>query len=174
MELSLHRCEINDLEQLGTIARETFIASFAHLNDPEDFKHYMSTAFSDKNLRGELLNPDSAFYLVRIGRSVVGYFKLNFDTAQTEFQDEKSCEMERIYVTSKYQGLGIGEWMINQAKAIATGLEKTNMWLGVWEENLSAIQFYEKHGFTKFGTHPYYIGSDKQMDWLMRLDLVPS
>jgi ribosomal protein S18 acetylase RimI-like enzyme len=48
---------------------------------------------------------------------------------------------------------------------------KDFVWLGVWEHNTAAIKFYQRHGFTKFGEHPYYVGNDKQMDWLMRIDL---
>ena len=173
MELTLHHCDLNDLEQLGPLARDTFVASFGHLNDPEDFQDYMNTAFSDEILRAELLNPDSEFYMVR-DSDLLGYFKLNYNTAQTDIGDEHSCELERIYVASNYQGIGIGEWMVNQAKIKALRRNKNYMWLGVWEENESAIRFYEKLGFVKFGEHPYYIGSDKQTDWLMRIDLVPS
>jgi len=174
MELSLYKCDIKDLEQLSSIARETFIAAFAHLNDPVDFKNYMETAFSDDTLRTELLNPESAFYLVRDKQTIVGYFKLNFNKAQTEIQDSHACELERIYVTINHQGRGIGGWMLNKAKDMALQHQNTFMWLGVWEKNTEAIRFYEKLGYIKFGTHPYYIGSDKQTDWLMRIDLLPS
>ena len=174
MELSLKRCDIKDLEHLAPLARETFIASFAHLNDPDDFKNYMDSAFSNETLQAELLNPDSEFYLVRHRDLDVGYFKLNYNTAQTDIKDTISCELERIYVAPDWQGKGIGEWMLNQAKELAFRQNKRYMWLGVWEVNKAAIRFYEKLGFAKFGTHPYYIGSDKQTDWLMRIDLVPS
>lgn len=174
MELLLSKCGLKDLEQLGSIARETFTAAFAHLNDPKDFDNYMDIAFSDARLKAEISNPDSEFYFVHYEDKNVGYFKLNFNEAQTEIQDLNACELERIYVASRWQGRGIGEWMLNQAKELSLRLDKTYLWLGVWEKNTSAIRFYEKLGFVKFGTHPYYIGSDKQTDWLMRIDLVPS
>ena len=174
MERSLQPCDLNNFELLAMLARETFIASFAHLNNPEDFKHYMATAFSDNTLKEELLNPNSEFYIAYEKNEPVGYIKLNYGDAQTDIRDPDSCELERIYVAASWQGRGIGEWMLNQAKDLATSSAKSYMWLGVWEKNTSAIRFYEKHGFVKFGTHPYYIGSDKQTDWLMRIDLVPS
>ena len=57
--------------------------------------------------------------------------------------------------------------IIEQAK----NENKNYIWLGVWEHNTKAIDFYEKHGFVKFGTHSFTIGTDKQTDWLLRLDL---
>ena len=174
MELTLKRCELSELDRLGTIARETFIASFAHLNDPTDFKLYMEDAFSENRLRSELSNPDSEYYLARNADTDVGYFKLNYNSAQTDIQDPHACELERIYVAPSWQGRGIGEWMLKQAIHLTQNKQMTYIWLGVWEKNEAAIRFYEKLGFVKFGTHPYFIGTDKQTDWLMRLDLVPS
>ncbi|MGB5647238.1 MAG: GNAT family N-acetyltransferase, partial [Muriicola sp.] len=80
-------------------------------------------------------------------------------------------ELERIYVLTHYQGQGIGDWIMEQVIRLAKEAEKRFIWLGVWEKNTAAIRFYEKKGFIKFGKHPYYIGKDKQMDWLMKLDL---
>ncbi len=48
--------------------------------------------------------------------------------------------------------------------AFITAFEKDN--------NPDAIRLYERHHFKKFSKHPYYVGRDKQMDWLMKLDLV--
>jgi len=56
-------------------------------------------------------------------------------------------------------------------KQLALKTGKSFLWLGVWEKNIRAISFYKEHGFVKFGKHPYYIGKDKQMDWLMRYEL---
>lgn len=61
--------------------------------------------------------------------------------------------------------------MLNEVKKIASHKQKTFLWLGVWEKNDRAIEFYQNHGFSKFGTHPYYIGEDKQTDWLMRFEM---
>jgi len=45
------------------------------------------------------------------------------------------------------------------------------VWLGVWEKNTRAITFYRRHGFKKIGSHPYFIGKDKQTDWLMKKEI---
>lgn len=174
MEPTLIQCKKEHLDRLSRIAQDTFITAFAHMNDPKDFQAYMEKAFSDDTLRAELSDPDSEFYLVHHSDGDVGYFKLNFNKSQTDIRDAVSCELERIYVAKPWQGRGIGEWMLAKAREIAIARKKEYLWLGVWEKNTEAIRFYEKHGFVFFGTHPYYIGMDKQTDWLMRMDLLPS
>jgi ribosomal protein S18 acetylase RimI-like enzyme len=74
-------------------------------------------------------------------------------------------------VLEQFQGEQIGTKMLFKAIEIAFDKNKKHLWLGVWEKNTDAIRFYQKHGFLKFNTHPYYIGKDKQTDWLMRFDL---
>ncbi|WP_297796806.1 GNAT family N-acetyltransferase [uncultured Eudoraea sp.] len=172
MELKFFKCSISDLDQLIALSRETFIEAFEAVNNPEDFKSYMQKAFSKKQLKRELEDMHMTFYFVTQENEILGYFKLNEDVAQTETKDKHAIELERIYVKRAYQGKKIGEWMLNQIKRIAVDQNKSYLWLGVWEKNHNAIRFYEKSGFMKFGRHPYYIGSDKQMDWLMKFDLV--
>jgi ribosomal protein S18 acetylase RimI-like enzyme len=171
MELTLHHCSIADLERLVLISRKTFTDAFAAQNDPEDFEHYLNTALTSETLANELNHSHTSFYFVKNSKETVGYFKINDAKAQTDIHDKSSYELERIYVVSGYQGHGIGEWMIEQVVHLAQKAKKDYIWLGVWEENTAAIRFYEKKGFLKFGRHPYYIGKDKQMDWLMKLDL---
>nr|WP_299343418.1 GNAT family N-acetyltransferase [Allomuricauda sp.] len=170
MTLNLQKCTSKDLEILIKISKETFISAFEKDNNPEDFLSYVNKAFGKDQMEAQLNNPNSHFYFVLDKGTLVGYFKLNEGDAQTELQDEESFELERIYVLDAFQGKSIGTWMLNQAIEIAKSEQKRYLWLGVWEHNPGAIRFYERNGFKKFGTHPYYVGSDKQTDWIMRLD----
>ena len=61
--------------------------------------------------------------------------------------------------------------MLQQILVLAKSLGKEFIWLGVWEHNPKAIKFYQRNGFIKFDEHPYFIGTDKQTDWLLRLEL---
>ena len=48
---------------------------------------------------------------------------------------------------------------------------KKILWLGVWEKNQRAIDFYSKWGFEKFGDQKFVLGDDIQTDWLMKKDI---
>ena len=157
--------------QLATISRTTFIDAFEKDNDPEDFKAYIDYAFEGSKLLKQLENPGTIFYFVYKSADLVGYLKLNENDAQTDIKSDEGMELERIYVLKDFQGQQIGQWMLDGTKIIASDKKKSFLWLGVWEKNLKAIRFYQNNGFSKFGTHPYYIGKDKQTDWLMRFEV---
>ncbi len=41
------------------------------------------------------------------------------------------------------------------------------VWLGVWEHNLRALDFYRRWGFETVGSHTFLLGSDAQTDLVM-------
>jgi ribosomal protein S18 acetylase RimI-like enzyme len=172
MELSFVRCTHDDLDSLTELSRSTFIAAFEKVNDPADFSEYMDTAFSREKIRSELLNPNSEFYFGYYNNELVGYFKLNANDAQNEQFEASSIELERIYVLEGFQGKQLGKQMLLKTIAVSKVKQVSFLWLGVWNKNTSAVRFYERYGFIKFGSHPYYIGDDKQTDWLMKLNLI--
>jgi ribosomal protein S18 acetylase RimI-like enzyme len=48
---------------------------------------------------------------------------------------------------------------------------KQIIWLGVWEKNQRAIDFYHKWGFENFGEQIFLLGTDLQTDLLMKKEL---
>ena len=171
MEPKLVKCEIHDLDLLAQLSLKTFSDAFASDNDADDFEAYLRSAFNSEKLQGELENDNSTFFFINSEDAIVGYFKINVGEAQTDLHDGNALELERIYVLKEFQGRQLGTWALKKVVSLAKDLGKQYVWLGVWEKNPNAIRFYEKHGFKKFGKHPYYIGNDRQTDWLMRLDL---
>ncbi len=169
MNLAFKVCDIQDLDELVEISRVTFENAFEKDNNPIEFKNYINKAFSVEIIREELLNPNTQFYFSYHDNDLVGYFKLNEGDAQTEHFEVKTVELERIYVLQHFQGRQIGKGMLYKAIEITKAKKATFLWLGVWEKNKEAIKFYERYGFKKFMTHPYYISNDKQTDWLMKL-----
>jgi ribosomal protein S18 acetylase RimI-like enzyme len=160
-----------DAETLLHLSRKTFFDAFARLNNAADMEAYASTAFTLQKYEEELSNPDSHFYFAVADNDTAGYIKLNYNAAQTELQDPNALEVERIYILQEFQGQQIGKHLLDFA--IQTALDKkfAYVWLGVWEHNNKAINFYKSKGFTQFGSHPFVLGTDEQTDILMRKEL---
>ena len=103
---------------------------------------------------------------------MAGYLKLNFDSAQTEnVLNNQAFEIERIYLLKEYQNKGLGTELFEAAIQIGKEKGYSTLWLGVWEKNRSALQFYQKKGLVTFGSHYFQLGSDTQTDFLMRYDI---
>jgi ribosomal protein S18 acetylase RimI-like enzyme len=63
---------------------------------------------------------------------------------------------------------------MSAALAAARELGGRSLWLSVWERNPRAIAYYAKSGFRDLGTADFWVGSDRQTDRIMALDLGPS
>ena len=161
------RAKPEDIDELVLISRKTFHDAFHQLNTEANMQAYMDKAFTHEKLLDELQRHNSEFYLVKESNKVVGYFKINRKDAQTEFKDDISLEIERIYIDEDHQGKGWGTELINQIKVMALSKGIRYIWLGVWEKNPAAIRFYERNGFDVFSAHEFQMGDEIQMDKLM-------
>ncbi|HEY9002689.1 MAG TPA: GNAT family N-acetyltransferase [Mucilaginibacter sp.] len=170
--LVIQKIHPSEVESLLLLSRKTFYDAFEQLNNKEDFEAYTAVAFTSQKLLSELENLHSQFYFALIDDEKVGYIKLNYASAQTELQDDKSIEVERIYVLASQQGKKIGNQLLDFAIDKAKAEDKHFIWLGVWEHNQAARRFYERNGFKAFGSHKFWVGKDEQTDILMRKELV--
>ncbi|MGB7786758.1 MAG: GNAT family N-acetyltransferase [Salinimicrobium sp.] len=170
-ELDFKKLSPAELPELKELSRSTFFDAFASQNNPEDLHSYLDKAFSEDSLKNELFEPRSEFYFAKIKGKTVGYFKINFETAQTDFQEDDGMELERIYVIKEHQNQKIGQAMLDAVIEMAIQRKMRYLWLGVWEKNEKAIKFYEKNRFKFAGEHEFWVGNDRQTDRIMKLEL---
>lgn len=168
---AIKKIELSEIAKLQKIGRETFYETFSGDNSEENMKDYLDEKFAIGKLTTELSNPDSEFYFAHIDNQILGYLKVNFGEAQTELKDKEGLEIERIYVLQEFHGLKVGQLLYNKALQIAKDADLKYIWLGVWEENLRAQNFYKKNGFVTFDKHIFVLGDQKQTDLLMKLTL---
>lgn len=173
MGVRIRRCDLSDLDPLRNIAFQTFDDTFRRLNNASSFDEYLGASFSRAKLEAELKNPRSTFFFLFNDDVLAGYMKINQGDAQTDLRDPDALEIERIYVTKDFQGLGLGKALIGKAMEIARLTKKRTVWLGVWDKNGNAIAFFKKMGFTRAGTHDFYMGSKRQTDFIMRGNTAP-
>lgn len=171
MNIKIIKVELKDIDKLQKIGRQTFSETFSDRNTEENMIKYLDEGFSKEKLSAELNNKNSEFYFATIGENVIGYLKLNFGQSQTEFQDDKGLEIERIYVTNEFHGKKVGQMLYEKALEIAKLNYSDFVWLGVWEENPRAINFYKKNGFEEFDKHIFKLSNDEQTDIMMKLKL---
>lgn len=167
--IAINRVTLNDIDQLQKIGRQTFSETFSVGNTQENMQKYLKEGFSYEKLTNELNSENSEFYFALIDDNVVGYLKLNTGQSQTEIQNRKALEIERIYVLQEFHGKKVGQVLYEKAVQVANEKKVNYVWLGVWEENQRALNFYKKNGFVAFDKHIFKLGNDEQTDIMMKL-----
>jgi diamine N-acetyltransferase len=169
--IAIQKVTTSEIELLQKISRQTFFETFSAVNTAENMNKYLEDELSIENLTAELKDRNAEFYFAILDNNIIGYLKINFGQSQTELKDDKAVEIERIYVLSAYHGKNIGQLLYDKAIEIAHDKNADFIWLGVWEENHRAINFYKRNGFVAFDKHIFILGDDKQTDIMMKLKL---
>lgn len=169
--IHLRKATDTDLTNLQNIGKLTFSETFSSDNSEENLKAYLETAFATEKVKSELSDKNSEFYFAELNNKIIGYLKVNFGDSQTEIKSEKALEIERIYVLKEFHGKKVGQILYEKAIEFAREIRVDFIWLGVWEQNLRAIHFYEKNGFKAFDKHVFKLGTDEQVDIMMKLTL---
>lgn len=160
-----------DAALIARMSRQTFMETFAAQNTAENVELFLSKQFSPAMLEEEVLDKSNIFFLAYDGDKPVGYAKMREGKKQEALGGVPAMEIARIYAVKEAIGTGVGKALMLQCIQTAKELGKKIIWLGVWERNLPGIRFYERWGYTKFGTHIFMLGDDPQTDWLMKLEL---
>jgi ribosomal protein S18 acetylase RimI-like enzyme len=169
--IEIKKAYLEDLITIQNISKQSFTETFAAINTPKNMEKYLQESFNTTQLTTEINNPDSPFYIAFWDTKPVGYLKLNLGDPQTEIVKDNALEIQRIYVLQAFHGKRIGQSLLDEAIKIAHQIPVNYIWLGVWEENLRALQFYAKNGFVTFDKHLFILGDEKQTDLLMKLKI---
>jgi ribosomal protein S18 acetylase RimI-like enzyme len=132
----------------------------------------MNEQFTRQKLIDEVKQPWHIFFLAFINNEPVGYVKMRDGSLPLALVDRSCIEIARIYSVQHTIGKGVGRKLMQTCLDIAKQKTKQILWLGVWEKNQRAIDFYTKWGFEKFGEQDFILGDDVQRDWLMKKELV--
>ncbi len=166
--LTIRFAGVADTELVADLSRQTFYETFAHLNAKEHMDKFMGEQFTKEALMKEVEAPDNIFLLAFSDNEPVGYARLRENNNPPELENTNSIEIARIYTVANSIGKGVGKALMQECINIAVEKGKEQIWLGVWQQNERAIDFYKKWGFEIFATHIFLLGEDPQTDWLMK------
>jgi len=161
----------DDARMLSELGARTFYETFAKDNTPENMDLHLKESFSPEIQFEELSAPNTIFLIVEAESIPLGYAQLLMDSRDESLTGSKPLEIRRIYVAQEYVGKGIGKELMKAAIDEARRRNCDCVWLGVWEKNQRAIDFYRKWGFHETGTHIFKVGEDPQTDFVMELKL---
>ncbi len=157
-----------DLGLLRKIAIKTSVDTFAEFNTPENMEFFLRQAYDPAQLEKEWNEEGSIYYLAWDERLLVGFSRLRLNDEAKSYLGKNTVELQRLYVHPDHQGKKIGSMLMQKALDHAQARGYEWLWLGVWERNFKAQEFYTKWGFVKFAEHVFQMGDDPQTDWLLK------
>lgn len=168
MNVTLRYATPNDAALIADISRQTFYDTFAADNTEADMAKFLNEQFTKGRLMLEVGAPENIFLLAFQEKAIAGYVKLREGKKFVALNGAASMEIARLYVVKEFIGKGVGKLLMQASLDIAKERGKEVVWLGVWERNQRAIDFYTAFGFQKFDGCDFMLGNDMQRDWLMK------
>ncbi len=167
MEISTTRlAEPAKAASLAKLAEKTFRDAFAQFINKEDFESYVARSFNENQIKSELLDNASTFFIAKLKDRWVGYAKLNQSPPPDCIKQLPAIELARLYSLQQYLGHGIGAALIEACINYARSKAFKSIWLGSWKENHRGNAFYEKMQFEVLGNKTFVVGSDIQEDYV--------
>lgn len=160
-----------DIPALRALAIKVFSDTFTSLNTPEAMEGAIEKEYNLAGFEREFTEEGQRYFFICDNDKPIGYLRLRKNPEVDHLLGKNHIELQRIYVDHAYHGQKVGDRLMQLAIDLATEGNYEWIWLGVWELNPRAIKFYEKWGYEKFSEHPFYMGEEKQTDWLMRRKL---
>lgn len=171
MKLSIRYAKTEDAALIADISRQTFYETFSPFNSKMDMDIFMNVQFTKGRLMLEVGKPENTFLLAYNGDDIAGYVKLRDTRHPKQLGSSNALEIARLYAMSSMIGKGVGKLLMQESLKIAAEKKKDMVWLGVWKQNIKAIEFYKKWGFSIFDECDFVLGNDLQKDWLMKKKL---
>jgi len=141
----IRQATAEDIELLTNIGRETFAQTFSDDNTPENMAKYLSESFNFEKQYTEFYTPGSLFLVIEENETPIGYARLLAGSGgETCITGEKPVELVRIYLLAAWRGKGYGDVLMKACLDAARQNGHDTIWLGVWEKNERAINFYRK------------------------------
>ena len=165
--IQVRKAETSDASLIADISRETFYETFAVFNTTADMDKFLAEQFSREQLMNQVTVPGNVFYIAFENNRAAGYVFLK-EGADASTGAAAPIEISRLYARTSFIGKGVGRLLMQAAINHASHKGHDVIWLGVWEHNQRAIDFYTAFGFVKFGEHDFILGDDVQRDWLMK------
>lgn len=168
MPLTVRTATRDDAELIADLSIQTFVDTYAAWNTPANMDKFLQQQFTRERLIAEVGAPGNEFFLVCEGDEPVGYLKLREGRSLQNLDGKQTLEIARLYTRKDKIGKGVGKTLMQTAVQRAKAKGKNALWLAVWKENHRAIRFYEAWGFEKCGEWEFWLGNDRQEDWLMK------
>lgn len=165
---TIRRARRSDAATLAAVGAATFRETYAADTRPADMEAFLVAAYRDEDVRGQLDDPRSAFFLAEVADATAGFAQLRNDVTHPAVTGSNPTYLANLYLDRQFQGIGLGAGMMQQCLDEARKGGHDVLWLGVWERNGRAIAFYTKWDFVAVGEMPFQFGSERQHDIVMQ------
>jgi len=165
-----------DVAELAEVAAATFVLACPPGTPPAAISAFIAAHLSADSFVRYLADPARDIRVAVRERNIVGYTMLVFgepsnpDVAAS-LTVRPTVELSKVYLLADHHGAGQAATLMTATLDAARARGAAGVWLGVNNQNLRAIRFYEKSGFAIVGAKTFQVGDQTYNDHVMERSL---
>jgi ribosomal protein S18 acetylase RimI-like enzyme len=148
----------DDAAPLARFAAQAFTDTYRGLDDEQEIADYVAEHFTADVLAGVIRDPACTTQLAWVDGELAGYAVLRGKPAPACVTGPAPLQLWRLYLGQRFIGRGLGAQLMAAAQAHARQRGARTLWLGVYDRNVRAVEFYKRFGFVQVGTSEFLFG----------------
>lgn len=167
-DLQIRPAIVNDADALATLATVVFRQTYGTALPSAIMEPYLARTFASSVIREAVSTGATTYLVATLDQQVVGYSKCAVTMPPPCVTEPKAIELVNLYVHPAHHGRGVGRALLHQTLQVITRQKFTTMWLCAWQENQTALRFYQRAGFTTVGQTEIVVDGVIFVDWVMQ------
>ncbi|RZL37684.1 MAG: GNAT family N-acetyltransferase [Rubrivivax sp.] len=168
--LSIRPATPEDALALAAFAAQAFTDTYRDL-DAREVADYVAEHLQPEVMSGVIQDPACTTLLACVGNQLAGYAILRAGPSPACVARPAPLELWRIYLGEGFIGQGLGSRLRRAVQAEARRQGARSLWLGVYDRNVRAVQFYKRFGFAPVGGKEFLFGGRLYIDPIYAADL---
>ncbi|NAY92009.1 GNAT family N-acetyltransferase [Muricauda sp. JGD-17] len=148
--LSLDKARLSDSLRISILLKTVYIQAYAIEGITFEFANFIEEKFSKEKIEEKIKeNPDNLL-VCHCNGNPIGIAEIIYNS-ECPIRKIATPELGKLYVLERFHRTGVAGHLMQKVEEITRlkGYKELN--LEVWENNLKAIKFYEKHGYKLLG-----------------------
>jgi diamine N-acetyltransferase len=166
-ELILRAAMPADVPALARLARDSFVAAFAHMYSDADLAAFLAEHKSEAATAALVADPDGLLHVAERDGRMIAYCKIGFHCGWPDHaRGSRVMEFKQLYAAAEATGSGVGTALMDWAMAEFAKHGADEIQLSVWSGNHGAQRFYARYGFEKVADVTFQVGEQLDEEFL--------
>jgi len=154
----IRHAQPEDAAALAAFAAQAFADTYLGLDDPQEIADYCAEHFQPEVMAGVVRDSACTTLLAWAGQQLAGYAILRDTSPPGCVTATAPLQLWRLYLGQRFIGQGLGARLMTEVHAQARQRGARTLWLGVYDRNVRAVEFYGRFGFVQVGTSQFLFG----------------
>nr|WP_299073650.1 GNAT family N-acetyltransferase [uncultured Allomuricauda sp.] len=149
-EISFGKAKLSDALRISVLLKTVYIQTYAVDGVTFEFTNFITERFSSENIENLIQNNPSRLIIAYQNGNPIGVAEIIYDST-CPIRNISVPELSKLYVLERFYGKGIGFGLMSEAEKEVLKNEFKEFNLEVYINNVRAIAFYQRQGYTSIG-----------------------